>query len=152
MRSRQRGLTLVELIIAILVIGIAASGLAAAYLTTMARSADPQLEAQASAIAQSYLDEILAHDFSDPDGSTSDDGSRATYDDVSDYNNLPDNRVRDQYGNLIGNLDSAGYTVQVNVASSNDLGIGSGNTRKITVTVQHPGNVQVQLTGYRANY
>ncbi|MGD8574544.1 MAG: prepilin-type N-terminal cleavage/methylation domain-containing protein [Gammaproteobacteria bacterium] len=152
MRVHQQGLSLVELVIAIVVIGIAAAALAAAYVTTVSRSSDPQIEAQATAIAQSYMDEILAHDFSDPDGSPADDASRSTYDDVSDYNGLPDNRVRDQNGNLVTALDNAGYTVSVAVAASNDLGIGSANTFRITVAVQHNGSAQVQLVGYRTNY
>jgi len=151
-KRRQRGMTLVEIIIAVIVIGIAATGLAAAYLTTMSHSADPQIRAQATAIGQAYMDEILAHDFADPDGSAADDGNRSTYDDVGDYNNLPDNRVRDQNGNLITPLDSAGYRVSVAVAANNDLGVGSGNTLKVTVTVSHRGQQQVQLSGYRTNY
>ena len=61
-RQRQRGLTLIDLIVFILVIGIAASVVLAAISNIGARSVDPLLRKQAMLRAESLLEEVsLAH-------------------------------------------------------------------------------------------
>jgi MSHA pilin protein MshD len=57
--SRQRGLTIIELIISIVVISIALVGVLAAYNTAVKSSADPMVRKQALAIAESMLSEVL---------------------------------------------------------------------------------------------
>ncbi|MDN2697727.1 hypothetical protein O0882_15495 [Janthinobacterium sp. SUN073] len=54
----QRGVTLIELIIFIVVVSIAVVGLLQIFARTTASSADPQLRKQALAIAEAMLDEI----------------------------------------------------------------------------------------------
>jgi len=65
----QRGVSLVELIVFIVVVGVAMAGLFAAFNTMIARSADPQVRKQVLAIAESLMEEIQLMPFTycDPD-------------------------------------------------------------------------------------
>ena len=102
------------MVIAIVIIGIAVSGVLLVMNYTTAHSADPMIQTQAVAIAESYMEEIRLHPFTDPDGSDSGE-TRADYDDVFDYNGL--NEVpTDQTGAAILGLGS--YTVSVTVANA----------------------------------
>ena len=57
-RTVQRGVTLIELVIFIVVVSIAVVGLLQIFTRATASSADPQLRKQALAIAEAMLDEI----------------------------------------------------------------------------------------------
>ena len=57
----KRGFTLVELIISMMVVAIALGGVLMVMNYTILHSADPMLEHQAVAIAESYLEEVLLH-------------------------------------------------------------------------------------------
>lgn len=67
-RRRQRGVTLVELIAAIVILGIALVGMTVAVSSAISRSSDTMLEVRAVALAQSYLDEILARRYDQASG------------------------------------------------------------------------------------
>ena len=62
-RLRQTGTTLIELVIAIVIIAIAASAILMAIFTTVGSSADPMIRHQAVAIAEAYLEEIALKPF-----------------------------------------------------------------------------------------
>ena len=64
-----RGVTLVELIVFIVIVGAAMAGLFAAFNTITAASADPQIRKQVLAIAESLMDEVALMPFTycDPD-------------------------------------------------------------------------------------
>ena len=143
--QRNRGFTLFEIIITIVVIAIAATALMSVFSSTVATSADPVLEHQAVAIAEAYMEEILLKDFTPGPGST-----RPTFDDVRDYNSLLDTVVRDQNGVAIGALSDYSITVAVVLDSLN--GIAAANSLRIDITVSHASIDPVQLSGYRTNY
>jgi len=143
----QRGVTLVELIIAMIVISVALGGILLVMNYTTARSADPVLQHQAIAIAEAYLEEITLKIYTDPDADG--EASRALFDDVDDYNNLPDTLVRDQTGIAIGAL--SGFAVSV-VVTSPGFGTPAVAGFKIDVTVTDPAGETLTLTGYRADY
>ena len=150
MRARQQGVTLVELIVAITIVAIAATTILGTMATVASRSADAMVQQQAIAIGQAYLDEILQRWVVDPGGAPPNTG-RGSWDTVDQYNGLTDVGAHDQYGNAIAPL--AGYTVTVAVAPSSGLGgIGSAAARRIDVTVTHAPGVTVVLSGYRTNY
>jgi MSHA pilin protein MshD len=67
--KRARGVTLVELIVFIVIVGVAMAGLFAAFNTITAASADPQVRKQVLAIAESLMEEIQAMPitYCDPD-------------------------------------------------------------------------------------
>lgn len=66
--GHQKGVTLIELIAAIVILAIALVGVTAAVSSAISRSSDTTLEARAVALAQSYLDEILARRFDENSG------------------------------------------------------------------------------------
>lgn len=154
---KQRGVTLIELVMAIVIVGVAVAGVLSIFVQTTAASADPMIRHQAIAIAEAYLEEAMLKSFSDPDepesgsceeGATAAD--RPTWDDVSDYDCVADNGARDQNGNAIASLSR--YAVTVNVTGEALNGIGAADAKRIDVTVQHAAIGSVALSGYRTNY
>lgn len=149
-RIRQSGTTLIELVIAIVIIAIAAGAVLMGLSTSLTQSADPMIRHQAVAIAEAYLEEIALKSFADPDG-VDGEASRDLFDDVDDYDGLVDNGARNQFDAAIANLSD--YTVSVDVTASNALpGIASTDLYLISVTVSHPVNVNFTVSGYRANF
>lgn len=69
MLKHQRGVSLIELVIFIVVIGIAVAGVAGMMTRVMGGSADPMQRKQALAIAESLLEEVtlMPYSFCDPD-------------------------------------------------------------------------------------
>ncbi|MBD3736832.1 MAG: prepilin-type N-terminal cleavage/methylation domain-containing protein [Pseudomonas balearica] len=152
--KQQRGMTLVELVITIVIIGIAAAALYSAMAAITGRSADPMLRQQSLAIAEGYLEEILFQPYLDPttpsvESCTATPGlPRARFDDVCDYAGLNDAGVRDTTGAVVGAL--SGYGVKVVVTSLNSWnGIPA---RRIDVTVTDPSGQRLQLSGFRTCY
>lgn len=152
MRSRffTRGVTLVELIVSIVVIGVAVGGVLAVMTRNTQSSADPMVQHQATAIAEAYLEEILTKEFADPGGPAIE--TRPTFDNVADYGGLNNIGARDQNDNPIVGLEN--YTVNVVVAADdlNTITLLSGNALRVTVTVTHPQSGAIAISGYRTNY
>jgi MSHA pilin protein MshD len=69
MRYRHAGISLVELLLFILIVGIAVAGVLSAFRLSVQKSTDPLVRKQAIAIAESLLDEIqlMPFTFCDPD-------------------------------------------------------------------------------------
>ena len=148
--SRQAGTTLIELVVAIVIISIAASSVLMALSTSVTYSADPMIRHQAVAIAEAYLEEIALKSFVDPDG-VDGEGSRDLYDDVDDYDGLVDNGARNQFGAAIAALSD--YTVSVTVTASSALpSIASTELYLISVQITHAANVDFTVSAYRANF
>jgi len=145
--SNKQGLTLIELIIAMIVLSVALVGVLSVINYTTLHSADPVLRHQAIAIAEAYMEEITLKNFTDPD--LDGEVARNLFDDVDDYNNLPDTVVRNQAGAAIGAL--AGYSVSV-VVTSPGFGSPAIPGFRIDVTVTDPAGESLVLTGYRADY
>jgi MSHA pilin protein MshD len=151
MRTRHRGVTLIELVIAITVVAIAATTILAVLGASASRSADAMVQQQAVAVAQAYLDEILQRWVVDPNGTPPDTG-RGSWDLVDQYNGLVDVGAHDQFGDPIPALSA--YTVSVVTSQTNALpGIPAAAARRIDITVSYPPNGgTVTLSGYRTNY
>src|SRR5690349_11239922 len=91
-RNRQTGVTLIELIVAIVVIAVAITSVLALLSAQAVHSGDAMIRSQATHIASAYLNEVMQKPFSpqaNPPG-------RANFNDVSDYNGLVDVGARDQ--------------------------------------------------------
>lgn len=179
MSIRSRGVTLIELIVFIVLVGVAMAGLFAAFNTMTAGSADPQVRKQVLAIAESLMEEVqlMPFTFCDPDdpaaATANGPGDCATaegigaegtetrysaadpFDNVSDYDAAPIGPgIRDITGATIAGLE--GYSATIAVAQQ-ALGSGGGaiaatESLKITVTVTGPTAVSVALEGYRTRY
>ncbi len=171
-----RGLSLVELILFIVVVGAALAGTLRVFTQSTAASADPLLRRQALAIAESLLEEIelLPVTFCDADdanlesaasaagcaslpdaiGPEAGEGRFATpqFDHVDDYHGYTMNGIVDLTGAAVTGL--AGYSASVSVAAAalGSITAGSGDALRITVTVTGPGSTSVSLDGYRTRH
>ena len=153
----QKGVTLVELVMAIAVAGIGIVTLLNTFSSVVGRSADPMIMQQSIAIAESFVEEITAQPFLDPSSSTAcpaAPANRASFDNVCDYNGFNATTVTDIAGN---SLALTGY--QVSVAVNNGAGVAghlgaiSGNDiLQIVVTVTNPLGANVSLSAYRVRY
>lgn len=144
---RQRGATLVELVVSIVVIAIAASAVLGVLSRSVGRSADAMVMSQAVAIAEAYLEEIMLKPFADPDGV---DGEtlRTDFDDVDDYHGLVDNGARNQFGAALAPLSE--YTVSVTVGATAALpSVPGADAERVDVRVTYPQGATVALTGYK---
>jgi MSHA pilin protein MshD len=168
----QRGLTLIELIVFIVIVGVALAGVLTVLDHTVRHSADPMIRKQALAIAEAMMEEALAQPFTwcDPDdavaetaagtggctvpevigvetvaGSTDTRPSNTSpFDNVSDYHNLSTTT------NIAGG-GTAVYTASVAVEEVALNGIAASDALRITVTVTAPGET-IELQGYRTRH
>lgn len=152
-KLRQRGMTLIELVIAIVIIGIASAALYGAMASITGRSADPLLRQQSLAIAEAYLEEIELQAFLDPGTQLTCQAipaSRAQFDDVCDYRGLVDNGAVSADGQGITAL--AGYRVSVTVTAQAWNGLSANKVFYIEVSVRDPAGQDLVLGGYRTYY
>ncbi|OUR71976.1 pilus assembly protein MshD [Methylophaga sp. 41_12_T18] len=144
---KQLGATLVELIITIVIISIALTGILSVVSLSSRHTADPMVQQQAVAIAESYLEEILLLPITDPDSIDEGSENRSLFDNVEDYDNWSDSGAVDQHGNAINGLED--YQVNVTI---NDATISGVTMKAVMVSVSRSGTDTIRLTGYRANY
>lgn len=143
---RQTGMSLIELILSIVIVSIALSGILGLVNLTVLHSPDPLVQRQAIAIAESYIEEISLLPITDPDGSNAGE-TRSSFDNIDDYDGLSDSGAHDQNGNAITGLEN--YTIDVTVS---DQTISSVTMKAIAISVSRPGTSTINLTAYRAAY
>jgi MSHA pilin protein MshD len=149
----QRGISLIELILFIVIIGIALAALLSVLNVTTQNSVDPLLRKQALTIAESLLEEVELHDFANPTGGftgAATQANRASFDDVMDYNGFATTGIysADGSGTVITGLSD--YSVSVAVVPIAWLAVAS-DAVQITVTVTPPNGQPLQAVGYRMN-
>lgn len=68
-RTRQRGVTLIELVMFIIVVGVGVAGILLVYTNTVRYSADPVIRKQMLAVAEAMLEEsaLMPFTYCDPD-------------------------------------------------------------------------------------
>jgi len=153
--SKISGFTLIEMIIAIVVLAASASGILFSFTQNIGKSADPMITQQAIIIAQGYLEEAMLKPYSDPDGGETgscEEPSRIQYDDVTDYDCINDTSgALDQFGGTLAGLGA--YNVAMSVTTVN-IGSPAVPARRIDVTVTNDNNpnLNIILTGYRTSY
>lgn len=156
---RCHGFSLVELIIAVVIMGVGLAGLMSVMPLAIRSSADPLVIKQAQSIADGMLNEISSKAFSNPPGGFSGaatQANRALFDDVLDYNGYSSTGAFAIAGGApITGLTAYNVTVTV---TGTALGAGAlqaaATTQSwlITVTVTYPGGGSISASGYRLNY
>ena len=167
---RKSGFTLIEILVTIVVIGIAAVAIMGVFSSTIRSSASPLIQQQAVAIAEAYLEEIqlkqFCHDAPPPlvavpqvplpscpseSGGAEAGETRITFNDVQDYNDASvDGTVRDQNANAIAGLSD--YSVSVSVTAAPLGVIASSDALRIDVQVDHPAIDPITVSSFRTNY
>jgi MSHA pilin protein MshD len=143
--SRQRGMTLLEIIVTITVVSMAGAALVGTLSYLAGTSGDNMRQAQAQSIASAYLSEITGTAFIDPDGSA-EGANRALWDNVMDYNGLDTPTAFDKAGNPSGN-----FRVRVNVVPGGLGALPANAVWRIDVRVDYDVNAFALATGYRTN-
>jgi len=145
--NRELGVALIELVVSIVIVSIAAASVLGLLSRTTEHSADAMIISQAVSIAEAYLEEISLKPFADPDG-VDGEGNRADFDDVDDYDGLVDAGAADQFGNPLAAL--SGYTVTVTVTGSAALPtVPAADAARVDVRVSFPPSVNLTLSGYK---
>jgi len=178
---RAQGLTLIELLMFIVVVGIALAAMLRVFVTATTASADPMIRRQQLAIAESLLREVQLMPFTwcDPDDANVETATSAVvsaagcaalvesigpesgetrygpttyFDNVNDYNGFSMAGIRDLNNAAVAGL--SGYTASVAVAAAtlDTLTAASGDALKITVTVSGPDSSSLVLQGWRTRY
>lgn len=143
---RMQGMTLVELIIAIVIVGVALAGLTAALVRANSASVDPLIEQQMVAIAETMMEEITLKPFAVQPNANN---SRPFFNDVRDYAGYSSEGIRDAAGSPVPGLDA--YRVAVAVDNTTLRGVpDASDVLRIRVTVQR-GDAALTLTGWRTN-
>ena len=145
---RARGFTLLETIVAIVVISVGMAGVLSVFNVNVRNSADPVVRKQLLAIAEEMLEEIALRPYTGATKESDPGCGRSTFDDVADYHLYPANgQVCDVEGVAIAAL--SGYTLAVTV---NDVTLtGSVPARRIQVVASR-GNDQITLVTWRTDY
>ena len=143
-------MTLIEMIIAIVILGIGLAGLMTVFSVTVKASADPLIRKQMLTLAEEMMEEIVAKPYTPVANTAPLACARNTYNDILDYNGYATaNSICDIDGNQIATL--AGYSIAVAVVADAITLPGVTLAMKITVTVSHGGN-SLSLVSWRANY
>ncbi|MET0533304.1 MAG: prepilin-type N-terminal cleavage/methylation domain-containing protein [Steroidobacter sp.] len=136
MRARQSGVTLIELVIAMVVIGFCVVAALSWMSSASVSSARNMTRSQAITIADSYLRDVLVK----------------TYNEVRAYPaDTYHNGARDTYGVPIAGLER--YNVRINRVQVN-IGNAPNATvaQRVIVIVTDPTGGATRITGFRTNY
>ena len=141
-KTTQRGFTLIELIIFIVIVSVGLAGILLVMNSVVKSSADPMVRKQALVLADGIVEEIMlkayAHDTSAASGT-----DRATYDNVDDYNGLTQTSFTEWPPEL------SVYSVAIVVTAP--LSLNGVTMKKVTVTVSRQNDI-FSISAYRANY
>jgi MSHA pilin protein MshD len=152
-RGRQSGLSLVELVVAIVVLAVGLAAMLIAITNATRSGGDPLANKQTIAIAEAMLEEIELKPFNTGTfAGPYNCGTRPQFDAVfPDYNNYAAAAVCDMTTGLpIAFLN--GYNTTVTLTPTAIGGIPAANAYLITVKVTSPGGYTVSLSGFRSSY
>ena len=175
-RARQLGLSLIELVMFIVALGLALTAVLKAFTQATAASVDPQLRRQALAIAESLMEEVQLMPFTycDTDdanvetaqavgdcaslpealGPEAGETRYATpqFDNVNDYHGLAMTGIADITNSPVSGLSAYSASVSVAADDLGSLSAASGDALRITVSVTGPDGRTLTLDGYRSRH
>ena len=141
--KRMAGTTLIELIVAIVIVGTALAGLVAAYNRANIASTDPLITQQMLAIAESMMEEVMQKPFV----AQQNQAGRLFFNDLMDYNGYGPVAVSNVNGGAVPGLGR--YTVQVQVNQQAITGVAAADAMRVQVIVRAPGAQDLRLVGWR---
>lgn len=151
----QRGVTLIELVVFIVVVSIALTAMISAMNYNLIHSVNPIVQMRALECAQAKLDEISARRFdeSSPTGGVPACGSAEAG--AVACTGVAAEVQLDDVGDFAGQVDSSNPDCSVSVTVVNaggDLGLPADQARLVTVNVTSPGGGNATLSTYRTNF
>jgi MSHA pilin protein MshD len=174
---RQRGASLIEVIVFIVIMSVAAGAVLGSLQWSVRASPDPMIRKQLLAIAESMLEEVLLqpHTWCDPTDAnlataTAASGcatlaeapgpepgedrfsTRTPFNNVNDYHGFRMSGIRNVRDEAVAGLED--YTLVVRVADAR-LAAASGegaDALRVQVTVSGPANSELVLEGYRTRH
>lgn len=144
-KRRMAGVTLVELVVAMVIVGVALAGLVSVYNRASIASTDPLITQQMLAIGETMMEEVMLKPYDSPTGTES---TRAQFDELDDYASYAKQAVTDVDGNAIAGLERYQVGVTVGPAAQTLPGVATTDVKRIVVTVWN-GNQSLVLTGWR---
>jgi MSHA pilin protein MshD len=154
-KSRQ-GVTLIETVAAILVMGLALPPLAGLFTEISNHSVDDLQQRVALSYAESLLEEIVSKEFEDPDEADGSFGTEETdridYDDIDDFDGLSNSSLKRFNGSALDDYSGFTRSVVVDNVSAADpdpatpLSDGSTEFKRIKVTVAWTGGKGGEIT------
>lgn len=147
-RHLARGFTIIEMIVAVVVIGVGVAGLLSAVSMSTRNSADPTVRIQLQAVAEQLMEEVLLKSYAAGTPATVTGCERSAFDELNDYDNYTtSNKVCNVDGTTIVELN--GYSVKINVAAGTLSGVSAA--KKVSITVSR-GNESFTLVSWRTDY
>lgn len=140
--KRRRGFTLIEMVIAIVVIGVGIAGLMLAFGVSTRGSANPLVQRQLLAVAEGLLEEALSKPYDPVAGGGGGGCAREAFNDVDDYNGYAQ-ALCEIDGSAIPLLD--GYSVRIAVQPTT---LGGVAAKQVSVTASR-GADSLLLQGWR---
>lgn len=140
-----QGFTLIEVVVALVVITVGLTGVMAALRVSVAASADPLEAKQLTTAAEALMDEIMLQPFNPTPNSATAGCSRATFNDVDDYNGYRSTGICLPDGQAIAEL--AAYSAAVDVTAAV---VSTVPTKRISVTITRGGN-SFSLVAHKAD-
>ena len=142
----QSGMTLIDLVLAIVILCVGLTGVMVAFSTVVKSSADPMIHKQMLAIAEEMIEEVSLKSYTPiANGAPKNACARNTFNDIDDYDGYHSDSICDIDGNGV----LTGYAVQVTVVTGTLQGVTAA--QKITVMVSH-GTESFSLVGWRTGY
>jgi MSHA pilin protein MshD len=172
---RQRGMSLIELIVAMVVIGVALAGILGAFNLAVMNSADPLVARQEQALADALLEEVEQGVFtycdaddanvatatsaaacaSQADNVGPESGDTRPYDNVNDYVSAFATAKTIACTDLTASIAAPGgyaCTITETAVALNTLTAASGDALRIVVAVTGPDGSVSRAEGYRVRH
>ncbi len=157
----QQGVTLVELVITIVVLGIALVAIVSAISNSVSRGSNILLQDRMIELSQAYMDEILGKRFDDatPMGGfppvtacniATEEADRADYDDVDDYDGISEAPTSQTSASF---ADYTDYNVTVSVSCEGDeVAVTNSRAKRVTLVITDPRGQSITFSAYKGNY
>lgn len=175
--ARQHGASLIEVVVFIVVVSVAAAAVLGSLQFSARASADPLLRMQALAIAEAMIEEIILQpitwcdpqdaraataasaaqcaalpESSGPEAGESRYSRASPFDNVNDYDGFAMSGIRDPANRPIPGLEAYAVAVTVRPATLADEHGRSAPALRVSVTVTGPADTRVVLESFRTGH